>query len=242
MFQDPYASLDPRMRVGTILASRSQSRASATTAEQRARCASSSRSRPQPPAPALLPARVLRRAAPAHRLRPGAHAQPAPDRRRRAGLGARRLDPVADPQPDAGAPAAPRAHLRRHLARPRGRPVHLRPIGVMYLGKLVEIGPRRSLRAPGAPLHRGLIDTIPVPGPRLAAPRGAAHRGRAALRAHPPRAAGSGPAARVRQEICAEEEPPLRSFGGDHLAACHFPLQRPVAMAAATASGATPDS
>ena len=29
----------------------------------------------------------------------------------------------------------------------------------------------------------------------------------------------------LAQDICAEVEPPLRSFGGDHRAACHFPLQ-----------------
>jgi peptide/nickel transport system ATP-binding protein len=27
------------------------------------------------------------------------------------------------------------------------------------------------------------------------------------------------------QDLCAEEEPPLRSFGPGHIAACHFPLQ-----------------
>jgi hypothetical protein len=27
------------------------------------------------------------------------------------------------------------------------------------------------------------------------------------------------------QDVCAEEEPQLRSFGPDHVAACHFPLQ-----------------
>ena len=27
------------------------------------------------------------------------------------------------------------------------------------------------------------------------------------------------------QELCAEEEPQLRSFGPGHVAACHFPLQ-----------------
>jgi oligopeptide/dipeptide ABC transporter ATP-binding protein len=30
------------------------------------------------------------------------------------------------------------------------------------------------------------------------------------------------------QELCSEEEPPLRLFGSGHLAACHFPLQSPV--------------
>jgi oligopeptide/dipeptide ABC transporter ATP-binding protein len=31
----------------------------------------------------------------------------------------------------------------------------------------------------------------------------------------------------LAQDVCAEIEPPLRSFGGAHRAACHFPLQQP---------------
>jgi peptide/nickel transport system ATP-binding protein len=31
----------------------------------------------------------------------------------------------------------------------------------------------------------------------------------------------------LAQDICAVEEPPLRAFGGEHKAACHFPLQTP---------------
>ena len=60
--------------------------------------------RPQPRALQPLPARVLGRAAPAHRRGARARAQPAPDRGRRAGVGARRLHPGADPQPAQGPP------------------------------------------------------------------------------------------------------------------------------------------
>ena len=31
----------------------------------------------------------------------------------------------------------------------------------------------------------------------------------------------------LAQDICAAEEPVLRAFGGEHKAACHFPLQTP---------------
>ena len=46
-------------------------------------------------------------------------------------------------------------------------------IAVMYLGKLVEIGPaERRVRAPAAPVHRGLIDAVPVPDPEVERTRG----------------------------------------------------------------------
>ena len=51
------------------------------------------------------PARVLRRPAPAHRHRPRAGAAAQADRRRRAGVGARRVDPGAGHQPAAGSAA-----------------------------------------------------------------------------------------------------------------------------------------
>src|ERR1700691_2144975 len=52
-----------------------------------------------------VPARVLRRAAAAARAGPGADAAAVDDRGRRAGVRPRRLDPGADPQPDARSPA-----------------------------------------------------------------------------------------------------------------------------------------
>ena len=121
IFQDPYASLNPRKRVGQILEDpfrihRSRQRA----ADPRAACSEllevvglSRRSR-QP-----LPARVLRRPAPADRRRARARAEPAADRRRRAGLGARRLDPGAGDQPARRPPGRVRPDLRLHRARPR---------------------------------------------------------------------------------------------------------------------------
>ena len=55
---------------------------------------------------AALPARVLRRPAPAHRHRARARGRAAAHRLRRAGLGARRVDPGAGGQPAAGPAAA----------------------------------------------------------------------------------------------------------------------------------------
>jgi oligopeptide/dipeptide ABC transporter ATP-binding protein len=103
-------------------------------------------------------------------------------------------------------------------------------IGVMYLGKLVETGPAIDVYGHTAhPYTQALIEAIPVPDPVIArATRRAIVRGELPSAMAPP----SGCRFRTRcpfaQEICAAEEPPLRLFGAEHRAACHFPLQTPV--------------
>ena len=101
-------------------------------------------------------------------------------------------------------------------------------IGVMYLGKLVEMGPARDLYERAAhPYTKALIDTIPVADPRSRGERGRHIHGELPSSLDPP----SGCRFRTRcpfaQERCAEEEPALRAFGEGHVAACHFPLQTP---------------
>ena len=117
-------------------------------------------------------------------------------------------------------------------------------IGVMYLGKMVELGSgrrhlraRRRTRTPPA-----LIETIPIPDPQVEQrKRGRRHQRRAAEPGSTRRrAAASAPAARSREAKCAEEEPPLRLFGTGHAAACHFPLQTPVAPSAVSTGDAAP--
>jgi oligopeptide/dipeptide ABC transporter ATP-binding protein len=112
-------------------------------------------------------------------------------------------------------------------------------IGVMYLGKLVEIGSGQDIyERPAHPYTAGLIAAIPVPEPAAEkAKRGAAIRGELPSSVNPP----SGCRFRTRcehaRERCALEEPKLRSFGPDHLAACHFPLQTPVQTTGGSETG-----
>ena len=100
-------------------------------------------------------------------------------------------------------------------------------IGVMYLGKMVEMGTADDIYERAAhPYTAGLIGTIPVPDPEVArAGKGAVIKGELPSPVTPP----SGCRFRTRcpyaQDLCASEEPPLRSFGPGHIAACHFPLQ-----------------
>ncbi|MST34867.1 ATP-binding cassette domain-containing protein, partial [Acidimicrobiaceae bacterium USS-CC1] len=100
-------------------------------------------------------------------------------------------------------------------------------IGVMYLGKLVELGPAdRIYSRPAHPYTHGLIQAIPVPDPATErAKRSAAVRGELPSAVNPPSGCRFRTRCPLAQEICAAETPPLRVHGPGHVAACHFPLQ-----------------
>jgi len=100
-------------------------------------------------------------------------------------------------------------------------------IGVMYLGKLVEIGPAETIcSAPAHPYTRGLVDAVPVVTTRPGlAPRGGGLMGEPPAATDPP----SGCRFRTRcpraQDICALQEPGLDPHTAPgQLVACHFPV------------------
>jgi len=102
-------------------------------------------------------------------------------------------------------------------------------IGVMYLGKMVEIGPAESVyTAPAHPYTAGLIDTVAI-----ADPRRERARKRTPVAGELPSAFDPPSGCRFRtrcafaQDICATQEPPMRPFGDGHTAACHFPMREP---------------
>ena len=111
-------------------------------------------------------------------------------------------------------------------------------IGVMYLGKRVEMGSGQDIYERAAhPYTAGLLATIPVPNPTLErAKTGAAIRGELPSPVNPPSGCRFRTRCQFAQELCANEEPPLRSFGPGHLAACHFPLQSPDGAAVGTST------
>jgi peptide/nickel transport system ATP-binding protein len=103
-------------------------------------------------------------------------------------------------------------------------------IGVMYLGKLVEVGPADDVYyRPIHPYTKGLIDAIPVADPREErATRQKGVAGELPSNIHPPSGCRFRTRCPLAEDVCAEQEPPLRPFtAGGHLAACHFPLREP---------------
>jgi peptide/nickel transport system ATP-binding protein len=102
-------------------------------------------------------------------------------------------------------------------------------IGVMYLGKLVETGSGDDIyKRPAHPYTDALIKTIPLPDPEAERNKDETGiRGELPSPVNPP----SGCRFRTRcpraQQRCADEVPELRRFGPGHHAACHYPLQAP---------------
>ena len=111
-------------------------------------------------------------------------------------------------------------------------------IGVMYLGKLVEVGPADEVYlTPAHPYTQGLIDSAPVADPVTEHSKAKSGvRGELPSALNPPSGCRFRTRCPLAQEICAEVEPPLRPFSPNkHLAACHFPLQTPMAAEAGPA-------
>lgn len=230
MFQDPYASLDPRMRVLTILREPMAIQRMGTRREQYARALE------------LLNDVGLSRNA----LERYPH-EFSGGQRQRIGLArALAVNPrlvVAD-EPVSALDVSIRSqilNLMNRLQQKYGLTYVIIShdlsvvkymsdrIGVMYLGKLVEIGSGEELYSnPAHPYTEALVSAIPIPDPEVE--RHKAYRtplGELPSAVHPP----SGCRFRTRcpraQPVCVESEPLLRSFGPKHVAACHFPLRPP---------------
>jgi oligopeptide/dipeptide ABC transporter ATP-binding protein len=95
-------------------------------------------------------------------------------------------------------------------------------IGVMYLGRLVEIGPRTAIiDSARHPYTQALIAAVPEPDPDR--PRMQRELiGDVPSPIDRPPGCPFHPRCPLAQDICREEEPQLRPMGHDHLAACHF--------------------
>lgn len=108
-------------------------------------------------------------------------------------------------------------------------------IAVMYLGKLVELAPAENLYlTPAHPYSAALLSAVPEPDPVLERTRQrTVLDGEVPSPINPP----SGCRFRTRcpraEARCADEEPVLREVSTGHLVACHFPNEVPVSVSRA---------
>ena len=99
-------------------------------------------------------------------------------------------------------------------------------IAVMYLDKIVELSPAEELYTrPIMPYTEALLSAVPVPDPDLAEKRERiVLEGDVPSPINPPTGCRFHPRCRYSTDVCRQIEPPLVDYGNGHLAACHHPL------------------
>jgi len=95
-------------------------------------------------------------------------------------------------------------------------------VGVMYLGSMVETGPRDKLfREPLHPYTRALLSAVPIPIPKLKRER-IVLRGEIPNPANPPSGCKFHTRCPFAEERCREQPPEFRNVGGERFVACHL--------------------
>src|SRR5512134_270955 len=95
-------------------------------------------------------------------------------------------------------------------------------VAVMYLGKMVEMTSREELfRNPLHPYTQALMSAIPVPNPRLKRQR-TILKGDVPSPLNPPKGCRFHPRCPVAIEICSQQEPAFVEVSPDHWVACHL--------------------
>ena len=100
---------------------------------------------------------------------------------------------------------------------------------VMYLGQVSEVASRDQLyKEPKHPYTGALLSAVPIPNPELGRQRESiVLEGDVPSPVNPPSACRFHPRCpRFVEGHCDVEEPPLYPFGEGHVAKCHYPLER----------------
>lgn len=95
-------------------------------------------------------------------------------------------------------------------------------IGILYLGKLVEVGDLREVYSqPLHPYTQALLAAVPIPNPHERRIE-EMPKGEIPNPIDPPSGCRFHPRCPFAQEICSQDQPELREVRPEHLVACHF--------------------
>ncbi len=95
-------------------------------------------------------------------------------------------------------------------------------VAVMYLGKIVEVASRDVLyENPLHPYTKALLSAVPIPDPRVKTKR-IILKGDVPSPVNVPPGCNFHPRCMYRKDICSKEIPTLRDMGEEHKVACHF--------------------
>ena len=226
VFQDPYSSLSPRMRVGDIIAEPLEIHTELCRARNGAsgspRCWSWSGL--QPEVARLFPHEFSggqrQRIAIARALVD----QHAADRARRAGLGARRVDPRADHEPARATCRQTLGVSYLFIGHDLATVAHIsHRIAVMYLGQIVELADaHRTVRQAAASLYPGAVHRGIAGASRRASHERLTITGEVPSALTPPSGCRFHPRCPHAMARCAVEAPLRKEVAPGHSVACHL--------------------